>query len=407
MKSKEQLPASKVNESPEKKGESRESAVEKTRRRMLMGGIAVALTLMASMGANKAAENKPREMPETITAELDSGITVHEGLDVGLFDTIPGENSSIELPGFEYTIGVKAPDTKSEISVNPESDIQLMEWAQKFDIDPMAVEPRGPEAISSAVDQIEQLKADGWNIDKITIQGFASDESDSRDGENPGFGILDEKNIKLANKRAEAVSEMYKQEIEKSFGSDSQEIESLIEVAEGQEVTDNQLAEQISFLAGEYGMSTEDLVMQFNRDPSSLPADAQELLDGLRQDRFVRIEIEASKEVTNPGEEGIDSIIVVPVFIPIFRRKRQSSAVNPSPEPIQSVPSEKQTIVSTQRQKFSHAPMDIGAVRSGYQRISGHNKDPNTHNGGHSKGSGGRFAAKVHTTHRGNSARKH
>lgn len=373
---------------------------DRLKNRAVMAALAIGLTLAATFGTNEVSNNRPEALPTATTIELPSDQTLGLGAELNAFDIIPGERATVRLPGIELAAGIAAPDTTVEEFISPETNVQLMEWAQKFDVDPSAVEPRGPEAVADAVKQVEQLQTEGWNIDKITVQGFASDEGDDRKGNNPGFGLeTNEKNIRLADTRAGAVSDLFIEQLVQSLGVDkATEIRDTIAQIGGEEVQDDEFEAKVKAMAEKLDMPMDDMVMEFNRDPESLPLDAQKLLSELYEDRFVRIEIQASREVAVPVEQKTKSMVIVPIFIPIPRRKRIPVVPSGSTPP--------QTI-EPPRQQFPHAPRNIGNVNPGFGQVAGHNKDPNTHNGGHSKGSGGNFAAKVHTTHRGNQARQH
>ena len=295
--------------------------------RLLVGrtlaGAAI-LTTLASAGATYEA-NRPAKVevqPTIITAELTDSHRLDVGAGVGIFDTIPGQ-AEFKLPGIEATFRIVKPEITTVESISPQTDVQLMEWARKFDVDPKAVEPRGQEAIQSAAEQVKRLQAEGWTIEQITVQGFASDEADSRQGDNPGFGIDDEKNVKLANKRAGAVDGYFVQQLEQALGADgAKAIEDKITILDGEEVRDDALAQNIEKIANHLGMSTDDLVMEYNRHPKNVPAEAREVLEGLRQDRFVRIEIKALRnEVIQDGKDERIAFVLIPIIIPFIRRR--------------------------------------------------------------------------------------
>lgn len=371
-----------------------ETISERRRRIAIMAGLSIALTLAATWGANKANENRIHPMPQAVTYEMPTGRIIGVDAGVDTYDIIPGEGGTIRLPGVEVGAGIKEPDTASMETTEPAVDVQQMEWARRFDSDPDAkrLNPNAPKAIEGAAEKVHKLEADGWRIDQITIQGFASDEGDDRQGDNPGFGMpTNEKNIKLANKRATTVSEIFEQKLE----DDSANADYPIVTKEGEEVRDDELAAQIEAEAQKLGMDTDDLVVQFNRDPESLPAEAREVLSGLYGDRFVRIEIEASREVTVPGEETTGSIILIPILIPIFKRHEGPTPVAPPSEiPIETEEDE--------RPKFPHPPRKIGDVNPGHARMAQRIKQPDTSNAHFGKGSGGKVSAYRGTHHRGN-----
>jgi hypothetical protein len=312
------------------------------------------LTALASIGGTVAA-NETHELPASgtgITQSVEINGTAYEvGADIGMQDAIPGP-VDINLPGIEMWAGQSQvapniivlsalePHTTIETQTKSESQqVQLMEWARLFDADPAAVEPRGMEQIQETVATIKRLLDEGYSIDEITFTGTASDEDDhavTHGGTNPGFGKDSEKNIKLANKRAKAVRSLVAGLIKEELTPDqAKDILAEFETEKGIEIQDPELVDNIDSVAEDLGMTTVDLVMQYNRNPDSLPKSAQKILNGLRQDRFVKIEISASKVETQTeykkitiGEfekGGEDSkgvkLVIIPLIIPILRRR--------------------------------------------------------------------------------------
>ena len=357
-------------------------------------GASVLLSVMLTTGANFAKQDKDQRHvnPQPNKDEIH--------MKVGAYDVIPGKDK-FEFPGLKIS---KTEQGQTELyadreTLDQESNIQLMEWARLFDADPEAVEPRGPDMIKSAAEQIKQLEADGFNIDQITIKGFASDESDSRNGDNPGFGIDDEKNVKLANKRAGAVAELYKKQLEQTLSTDdAKNVESKIIIADGEEIQDNNQANAIDAMADKLGMSTIDLVSQFNRDPSSISTEALSVLDGLRQDRFVKIEVEASKMNYHTERTDKEKSFII-IFIPIPILKRKTTETTPSPVPVRSI---RPLISETRSGQYFQSVKNIGRAQPGFGQVAQRIIQPDTSNMHFGKGSGVRVGMQRQTTHRGN-----
>lgn len=332
---------------------------------LLTSGFSIA----ATYEANKSKPNKyPATNPSANSYQLpynDGGLDAH--ISAGMRDVVPGEiefklpgvEASVMIPGSEKTVTTQILEQSEPIKTTVESTIdntydQSMEWAEQFEKDPSAVEPRGPEAIKDAVERIKELEAQGYTC-KVSVLGSSSDDSDVLNGDNPGFGINDEKNVKLAETRAGAVAELFIQDLKDELGEEkANDIEKSIVILGGKEVRDDQLAKAIDEMADKLGMPMDDLVMQFNRNPETLPIEAQELLDGLRQDRFVRIEIKATKQsvvelpsdpemvTTTTTEKENDrevKIIIIPILIPIFKRRNEGiNDIPPTTPPPPSTP---------------------------------------------------------------------
>jgi hypothetical protein len=270
------------------------------------------------------------------------------------------------VPGIGFTTIERSPTETFTESIEIGADNQLMEWARQFDVDPAAVEPRGPDSIAGAAEQIQQLQSEGWSIDRITVQGFASDEGDDRGPDhNPGFGMpTNEKNIKLANKRATTVDSLFKQQLESELGTDQAKgVVDKMQSVQGEEVRDDELADDIEAEAARLGVHTDDLVMQFNRDPSSLSAETRKVLEGLRQDRYVKITIEASREGAI-SEERVKTVFI-PIPLPM-----------PAPIPVADVPRPP----TVPQPKPSYAPQPDYKVREQYVPVAHHQKQPRPFN---------------------------
>ena len=129
-----------------------------------------------------------------------------------------------------------------------------------------------------------------------------------------------------------------------------------INIINGEEIDDPVLADQIINYAAENGYDLVDLVKTYNRNPQDLPPEAISILDGLRDDRLVRVYIKAyrpsssfeqqtEKTITIPGEiiSGRDEekipdnkddggeVIFIPIILPIpGLSRRRKGPVSPA-----------------------------------------------------------------------------
>lgn len=322
-------------------------------------GLSIALSIGATMEANNRNARKNINQISYDTNEIDDSKSTNFDISAGIEDTIPG-NLDINLPGVELSktdtetrdLGTTTYMEK-KVSNNPESDnfkeVQLMTFAPDFADSPEAVQPTGFDAIKNSSERIKQLVAAGWNIDKVDITGFASDDAISRHNNNDeGFGELDKDNLLLAEKRANAVAKLLKEQLKNDLTADiAKEVESKIVIEDGVEVYDIQLASDIQKVADSLGMEVVDVISQYDHDPTSLSVENQNVLNGLRDDRCVNIIITFSRDVVT--EENINgyinikhktetkqSIIIVPVIFPILTKKKRDDVepgTEPKPEP--------------------------------------------------------------------------
>lgn len=310
---------------------------------------ALLLSVSATVAANSG-EHSPSSDPEFSYSEQINGCTSTVQEDFGLHDVIPGEGD-LPLPGARFDVILQNPVTPIEldgdgIPVTSEiqqhetilDELQLMEWARLFDKDPAVVHTLDRElGIKDTVAQIEQLIADGWMIESIKLHGHASDEDDTawkNGGTNPGFGVYSKKNVKLAVKRAKAVEELLEARLAKSKIA-SQQTGSVV-VTGGTELDDPVLAAEITDLAAKRGSTAQDIVVRYNRDRDSFSGSDLEVLDGLRDDRYVSIEIDVSRletvtthhtdesgNVTESKETKKHvSIVLIPIIIPFIKKRR-------------------------------------------------------------------------------------
>lgn len=304
---------------------------------------AAILSLFASLGAtyekNISKNNSDTINQRTIAEEiidLPLDTSIGQELSAGMFDIIPGK-SQFKLPGLEKNTSLTFPDFSDRSSIENSKtidvDVQLMEWAKEFSADPKAIEPRGPEAIQNVVLKINDLTDNGWTINEITAKGFASDE--------PTIGTKDPANNELSYTRANAVKNILIGQLESNFINNNNDqlknIEDSISVIDGEEIIDTELNSNIEIIAESLDLTTEDLIYQYNTAPDSLPDSAKSILQNLKDDRYVQIEIKASKQGEHAfGTNTIESsAVIIPIIIPIFRlRKRDKyNSAYPKREP--------------------------------------------------------------------------
>ena len=216
------------------------------------------------------------------------------------------------------------------------SRIQKMVWARLFDKDPAARETADAGAeVDAAVDTVQELLAKGYTIDGITFHGFASDEDDTtwRTGKpGAGLGVDSEKNVRLAEKRADAVYDLFTKQLEAEGVTDTLPME----ITGGTESRDTELNEAIAALAERRGESVQDVIVNWNRDRhDSFTKQELKVLNQLKDHRYVTIEVDAHRTVTEVSmvekegkwvtvteEEDEGSLVIIPVIIPWIRRRK-------------------------------------------------------------------------------------
>ncbi|MCX6728936.1 MAG: hypothetical protein NTV39_04200 [Candidatus Saccharibacteria bacterium] len=403
-------------ETPETK-EHRDSRWRRAGRRALI--ISGALSLAASAGATiEANQNLHPEQPiPNPDAQIGHTYTVETGVSAGRYDIIPGEDGSFKLPGLERSMGLQTTDTEAvtDIVVDPPTrtaeqtkvymeKVQNMIWAEQFGIhNPGEIQPRGPDAVQAAVDRVKQSLTEGKQIVSIEIQGTASDESDKRNAENnPGLGVTDKKNENLADMRGRAVTRWFEKVLEQSVGKDTaKSIEQVTTLKDGLEIQDEHLNKQIVEMARSLGLETDDMVMSFNRG-ENLPGAAEELLQGLKNDRYVTIRIEVADqaesedqsarlvtEITKTSSSHKVILVFVPILIPPVTRgpRTQVGITNP-------------TDIKPPKTHWGPAPKEL-KMTGHSQQVPHRINQPDTGNAHYGKGSGGRVATSRGTSHRG------
>lgn len=161
-----------------------------------------------------------------------------------------------------------------------------MEWARLFSADPESDNTVRDGVVAEAANRIIELSKTG-KILEITCTGYASDEDDYSDTHpettNPGFGIPSQKNVDLATKRGAVVTS-------ELAGLLHEQLPGVPVInTTGEEIIDTAQSDTIVALAMQKGENPVELVKRFNRGSTeNFTEEELQLLDGLRDDRFVR-----------------------------------------------------------------------------------------------------------------------
>lgn len=302
-----------------------------------------AATLVASAGATDA-KNIDNQQIDLSTNPS------YEAVDPGFHDTIPGRGK-IKAPGVAFTWEDPGrPVEESEDNTNSHNDIPYLD---QFEIPNTGSEnvltERTVEAqeelrekiINKILEDIRKAVDNGYDINSINIQGFNSDESRKGTDTYSGLGQDDPENEWRARQEAEIIKRIVEKEISKQFDPEvAKDLLSKITISEGEEIHNQAINDQIGEIAKAMGISAADLLMQFNTNPDSLPTDIQDSLAGLRNDRFVRVSMTASKKESTAAEKSnLKSFVLIPLLIPLYKRKKNGSG--PDPEDGGDTPPEK------------------------------------------------------------------
>lgn len=270
---------------------------------------AVALSVAATIAGNSQEGVNPSGAAKAVAESVKEGEMPDIDVSLKMQDIGVG---GIKLPAVEF--GVAEQPEAPVITVKgkkAEHDVH-MQWAEEFAADPdaKALSPTGE--MRALRRQVRKMTREGWAIESVSVQGYASMEDDHTAEDNPGFGIPSGKNKELAKVRSEAVAPRVERNIERITGKDID-----VKILPGRENDDSELATDIEKVADRLGMSTVELVKTYNRNPEELPDDAVEVLNGLEDQRFVRVTIRASREksVTPDSESG--NFVLIPLLIPI------------------------------------------------------------------------------------------
>ena len=216
---------------------------------------------------------------------------------------------------------IKTTKDEQVVEINHDIGHADMPWALEFSQDPEAQNTNLAEAeIQSVASQIEDYKKHGYEVKSVSVKGFASDEDNDPGG---GLGKPSPLNKELAKTRADAV--------EKELAKDMRaaDITDAIKNLGGREIIDPKLDHRIEQLAGARHMTVLELVQKYNRDRAAFSKADLEILDGLADDRFVKVVAVLEKDelvevpiVSASSQEKHGSVIIVPFLIPIFRRRK-------------------------------------------------------------------------------------
>ncbi|MEI7689496.1 MAG: hypothetical protein WCI79_00840 [Candidatus Saccharibacteria bacterium] len=409
-----------------------------------IAALAITLTMMFSAGATIAANEKG------VKSELENNDSTK--VNVGLHDIKPGPET---IPGFGVSIPTGEDNVAESLTEQKviETEVQLMKYARLFDADPAALEINGLDMIPGVADQIIALQANGFTINKISVIGHASDEAISK-GDGSGLGRNDIENVRLADKRGHAGDDLLAEALTQKIGAaEAQKLADVTVVEKGIEVRDDAQAEAIDKMAESLNMTTVELIGKYNTHPETLSPEAKEVLDGLKSDRFVRFVIESSREVTDENGDKSTEIVIIPILIPVFKRRKKEpepgpepeptpgTQPNPEPEPFITYGPRRIPLVGTvhegpyvpvidkpepapvfKQPESTPTPDFIPPVSNGYQSqpkdaifnesaksqpgygtVTERINQPDTSNAHYDKGSGGMANSRRHTTHRGNS----
>lgn len=335
--------------------ESRQQQAKERRIGVAKKASAIVSLLLSAGGttmANLSNETGPAatfvssESPATSGPRTETIIGLH---DVAPEVPLPGVRVNI-LDDFESTTKTSGRFVEEEVTsverVATENRAQRMVWARLFDKDPDARKTADTAGeITATVDVVKDLIDQGYTIDDIRIHGYASDEDDTTwQTGRPGAGLnVDSpKNVKLAEERADAVHKL--------FGEMSaQEINGVslpVRVTGGAEKRDEVLNETLFQLADSRGESVQAMIVKWNRGQHGSFTDAElDVLNGLAEHRYVSIEVDASKTVTETHhvwregewvtvteEHQEAAVVIIPVIIPFVRRKKGEQEDDSTPE---------------------------------------------------------------------------
>ena len=324
--------------------------------RATLGASAVA-TLIATGLAN--AETNPQSDIVVASASAEAGDVTVTG-SVGTSDVVPGEGE-LSLPSVSLDVSVAEAasrlvggGTEKDLEGVTETDVKTvdvneMEYARRFDLDPNATVASTEVGVDGAVDIIRDKLADGWKLNGVEIYGTASDEDDtlSEDGvtESSDAGLdvpaptrpgeIRNNNELLADVRGETGSQLFQEKVLASLGID---VSQITDILPGQEIINHELNDKIRALANNYQVKPLELLDAFNsigaKDlEARLKADtgAMDTLNVLKEHRAFIISMEFEKTVLKPipvfregkwvteiQERKVMHVELVPVFFPLF-----------------------------------------------------------------------------------------
>jgi hypothetical protein len=227
-------------------------------------------------------------------------------------------------------------------------EVMLERWARQFSADRQAGELVDPTELEKVPAAIKHLLQSGFSVDRLTIQGFASDEDDSVDqfGQRTGgLQLPNPKNVELAEKRADLYTFLLADRLQEE-GMKLPQTEVLGGV---EDYLSDQETSQIEALAGQFGYGTSlNMIETFNRQPDSVPPEVEQYLNSvLYNRRKVEVKIYFSRALgTGEASEQTDALldtseqsqqhdVELPLFlvipIPLRKRRREAEPNGDSP----------------------------------------------------------------------------
>ncbi len=221
---------------------------------------------------------------------------------------VPGPNRERE----ELAKGAKTSEsTQRETLIREFKSYE--EWARQFSKDPEAgklVNPGDPEKIAN---QIKQIVDEGFIIDRMVTGAQASDEDDSPGG---GLGEKSEKNLKLAQLRADTFEPIIASALQ-NIGINTPIEKGLAEDGfVSEDILTPQEQAKIKEFAKHYP-SVETFIKTYNRNPDKIPQTYRQEIDKmLAKERFGSLTLFAHRDSDVPGNPPEKVIIPFPFLMP-------------------------------------------------------------------------------------------
>lgn len=386
------------NNSPETSTSSTEQRISLVDRLKRPIAIAAAVLVMAGQNPDSADSRQAEAIPspKSDKTELPSDGSMHA--DIESMVTTEQQYSAHDdvrniLPSF---IDVKKYELPSTETVTEKIKLKdPMVLAESFGINNPEKEIRAisEKAISEFAKIIaKEVKYKGYTMRSFRIGAGASDESvqDTVD-HNPGLNKNNDANEDLADLRIEYGEKELKENLEKQLGVDSESLDKLIIIEDGVEIHDEELNKEIFKLAEELNINADDLVIMFNNGVK-LPRKAEKILKGLKDGRFIKITATLVKvvEIKQPSGPGVTPKKV--------EEEKEITIIVPKEYP------RHETVLDTDVEEYTKTrkrdPKDRNVkVNPGYGRVPKRDNRPATAGFSIEKGSGGRVATMVKTTH--------
>jgi hypothetical protein len=295
----------------------------------------VALSAALTVGATAIAnmDRSPAEVREAVTSVVDGEPGSHFAFGID-FDNLP-----LPVGHFSTSRTTETVAESTQLSHMTSTVPLYRSWALKFSSDPAATKPLENSELVKIDEAVAYIVEDGGKVTDVELKGHASDEthiSITEHGTNPGLGAHNGENVDLANTRAKTALPIVTKALEQNLGHNVP-----ITVEQGQEDVDMALEARIKAVAKRLGTSSTSLVMQYNVNEKSVPKVAREVLDDLKPGRRVDVVIHSEREVAMPthSEATHDADgYVIPVILPILRRRKEEGEEYSEPTPDRVVP---------------------------------------------------------------------